>query len=94
MCGLGEKRNRIGEVAAEGLDESEAAKDQQREDEAALPGIAPMMVVGVLVGMLLGVIAVLVVRRVLVVPVRVVWMTMLDLMKMRSLGHAHPHAPA
>ena len=91
MCGLGEKRNRIGEVAAEGLDESEAAEDQQREDEAALPGVAPMMVVGMLVGMLPSVTAVLVVRMVLV---RVVWMTMLDLMKMRGLGHAHPHASA
>jgi hypothetical protein len=88
MCGLGEQRNRIGEVAAEGLDESEAAKDQQREDEAALPGIAPMMVAGMLVGMLASVTAVL------VVLVRVVWMTMLDLMKMRGLGHAHPHTPA
>lgn len=94
MCGLGEKRNRIGEVAAEGLDESEAAKDQQRQDEAALPGVAAMMVVGMLVGMLPSAIAVLVVSMVLGVLVRVVWMTMLDLMKMRGLGHAHPHAPA
>lgn len=87
MCSLGEKRNRVGEVAAEGLDESEAAKDQQREDEAALPAIAPMIVVGMLVGMLPSVTAVL------VVLVRVVWVTMLDLMKMRGFGHAH-HAPA
>jgi hypothetical protein len=94
MCGLGEKRNRIGEVAAEGLDESEAAKDQQREYEAALPGIAPMMVVGMLMEMLPSVTAVLGVRMVLVVLVRVVWMTMLDLMRMRGLGHARPRALA